>query len=111
MILADDFTDNYANATTNFNSSVSINKIGLQQGTDRTVYIEWQWGQENSTKEYKVIWYYRTSNGTTFNHESKKGSRLLARAVVDNMLNITLFATVMKKKSQQQVINTQNYEM
>ena len=66
MILSDDFTDNYANATTNFNSSVSINKIGLQQGTDRTVYIEWQWGQENSTKEYKVIWYYRTSNGTTF---------------------------------------------
>ena len=60
MILSDDFTDNYANATTNFNSSVSINKIGLQQGTDRTVYIEWQWGQENSTKEYKVIWYYRT---------------------------------------------------
>ena len=45
------------------------------------------------------------------NHESKKGSRLIARAVVDNMLNITLFATVMKKKSQQQVINTQNYEM
>ena len=44
-------------------------------------------------------------------HESKKGSRLIARAVVDNMLNITLFATVMKKKSQQQVINTQNYEM
>lgn len=66
MILSDDFTDNYANATTNFNSSVSVNKIGLQQGTDRTVYIEWQWGQENSTKEYKVIWYYRTSNGTTF---------------------------------------------
>lgn len=64
--MSDDFTDNYANATTNFNSSVSINKIGLQQGTDRTVYIEWQWGQENSTKEYKVIWYYRTSNGTTF---------------------------------------------
>ena len=44
-------------------------------------------------------------------HESKKGSRLIARAVVDNMLNITLFATVMKKKSQQQVINTQKYEM
>ena len=44
-------------------------------------------------------------------HESKKGSRLIARDVVDNMLNITLFATVMKKKSQQQVINTQNYEM
>ena len=44
-------------------------------------------------------------------HESKKGSRLIARAVVDNILNITLFATVMKKKSQQQVINTQNYEM
>lgn len=31
------------------------------------------------------------------NHESKKGSRLIARAVVDNnMLNITLFATVMQ---------------
>ena len=29
MILSDDFTDNYANATTNFNSSVSVNKIGL----------------------------------------------------------------------------------
>lgn len=42
-----------------------ISAIGLQTGTDRTVYATWTWSKDN-TQEYKVMWYYDTGNGVWF---------------------------------------------
>ena len=55
--MADDFTDGSSTATVNLSASVNVTKMGLQKGTDRTVYVEWQWSGVTGTKEYRVIWY------------------------------------------------------
>ena len=45
-----------------------IKRIGLQTGTDRTVFITWEWDHEkNPTDHYKVKWYYNTGDGIWFN--------------------------------------------
>ena len=45
--------------TTNLSAQVNITDFGLQKGTDRTVYIKWNWNQLH-TKEFRVVWYYYT---------------------------------------------------
>lgn len=42
-----------------------IQYFGLQAGTDRTVFVAWTWGKEN-TKNFQVMWYYDTGNGIWF---------------------------------------------
>lgn len=64
--MADDFTDGSSTATVNLSASANVTKMGLQKGTDRTVYVEWQWSGATGTKEYRVIWYYYTGNGVAF---------------------------------------------
>ncbi len=51
--------------TTNLSAQVNITDFGLQKGTNRTVYVKWTWNQLH-TKEYRVIWYYLTGQGTSF---------------------------------------------
>lgn len=51
--------------TTNLSAQVNITDFGLQKGTDRTVYIKWNWNQLH-TKEFRVVWYYYTGQGTSF---------------------------------------------
>lgn len=51
--------------TTNLSAQVNITDFGLQKGTDRTVYIKWTWNQLH-TKEFRVVWYYYTGQGTSF---------------------------------------------
>ena len=43
-----------------------ITKIGLQSGTDRTVYVTWSWGKTSQTDKYDVRWYYSTGDGVRF---------------------------------------------
>lgn len=41
--------------------------IGIQAGTDRTVYATWEWSHEfDHTESYTVIWAYDTGNGVWF---------------------------------------------
>ncbi|WP_195978422.1 fibronectin type III domain-containing protein [Blautia luti] len=51
--------------TTNLGAQVRITDFGLQKGTTRTVYVKWSWSQLH-TKEYRVVWYYLTGQGTAF---------------------------------------------
>lgn len=39
--------------------------VGLQSGTDRTVYATWTWDKKN-TENYRVVWYYTTGDGVRF---------------------------------------------
>lgn len=43
----------------------TVHDLGIQMGTDRTVYATWDWGEDN-TKNYQVRWYYYTSDGKSF---------------------------------------------
>ena len=46
----------------------AVTQLDIQIGTDRTVYAVWSWyePQKNTTKNYKVKWYYATGNGVWF---------------------------------------------
>lgn len=44
----------------------TITKIGLQTGTDRTVYVTWSWDKLNQTDKYDIRWYYATGDGVRF---------------------------------------------
>ena len=43
-----------------------ITKIGLQSGTDSTVYVTWSWSKLSQTDKYDVRWYYSTGDGVRF---------------------------------------------
>ena len=46
-------------------SAPTIEKFGLQTGTERTIFATWKWSKSH-TKEYKCIWYYATGDGVWF---------------------------------------------
>ena len=49
----------------NTSNKARIEYLGLQAGTDRTLYVTWSWSR-TSTKSYKVSWYYSTGNNIWF---------------------------------------------
>lgn len=46
-------------------SSVTIKEFGVQTGTDRSVYVTWNWDEEN-TANYQVRWFYYTGDDVWF---------------------------------------------
>jgi hypothetical protein len=42
-----------------------VDKIGIQTGTDSTVYVTWRWDRDN-TENYQVRWYYDTGDSVWF---------------------------------------------
>lgn len=44
---------------------VRIKTFGLQNGTDRTLFVSWTWSKKY-TDHYTVRWYYETGNGVWF---------------------------------------------
>ena len=44
----------------------TITNIGLQTGTNRTVYVTWSWSKLSQTDKYDVRWYYATGDGVRF---------------------------------------------
>lgn len=46
-------------------NKVTIKHFGLQNGTDRTLYVTWDWSKEH-TEHYQVKWYYDTGNSVWF---------------------------------------------
>lgn len=57
-------SSNSSSSSSNSNT-VTIKQFGLQSGTDRTLFITWEWNKSN-TKEYQVRWYYATGDGVAF---------------------------------------------
>lgn len=46
-------------------SMATVNDLGIQMGTERTVYATWEWSNDNTDK-YQVRWYYSTADGKFF---------------------------------------------
>ena len=62
----------------------TIEKFGIQSGTDRTLYIQWAWKKKN-TKEYRVFWEYATGDGIWFSgSDTKVKSRVSTYTAPDN---------------------------
>lgn len=53
-----------ADANTN-SSKVTLSKIQIQEGTERTMFVSWTWNKEH-TKNYHVVWQYSTGQDTWF---------------------------------------------
>lgn len=51
-------------------STVVIDKLDLQTGTDRTLYCSWTWKTEH-TENYRVVWYYHTGDMWFVGSDSK----------------------------------------
>ncbi len=50
-----------ATTTSGNNSNQAVIKhIGIQSGTDRTIYVEWDWHRHSETEKYEFEWYYST---------------------------------------------------
>ena len=43
-----------------------ITKIGLQSGTDRTIFVTWSWSKLSQTDKYDIRWFYATGDGVRF---------------------------------------------
>lgn len=39
-----------------------VKTIGIQNGTDRTIFATWEWKKHKETKEYEYEWYYDTGD-------------------------------------------------
>ena len=46
-------------------NQATITSLGVQAGTDRTVYAQWTWTKSN-TKQFSILWHYITSDGKWF---------------------------------------------
>lgn len=50
---------------TNYTSRATIDRFGLQSGTDRTIYATWTWTKDN-TDHYEYLWQYGTGDDVAF---------------------------------------------
>lgn len=46
----------------NTSNAPVIQTIGVQNGTDRTIFVTWTWHKHDTTKEYEYEWYYDTGD-------------------------------------------------
>lgn len=51
-----------SSSTGNTSNSPVITSMGIQSGTDRTVFATWTWHKHDTTKEYQYEWYYDTGD-------------------------------------------------
>lgn len=51
-----------SSSTGNTSNSPVITSMGIQRGTDRTVFATWTWHKHDTTKEYQYEWYYDTGD-------------------------------------------------
>lgn len=51
-----------SSGTGNTSNSPVITSMGIQSGTDRTVFATWTWHKHDTTKEYKYEYYYDTGD-------------------------------------------------
>lgn len=47
-------------------NQVKITAFGLQSNADNKLFATWEWGKENQTEKYKVLWKYATGDGVGF---------------------------------------------
>lgn len=52
--------------TSTSSKMVTIQHFGIQVGTDRTAFVTWTWDKYSTTENYKVDWYYTTSDGVRY---------------------------------------------
>lgn len=60
--------------TSKSSNKCKIDKFGLQNGTDSTLFATWTWTKSN-TKEYKYEWKYTTGDGVKFEGSSSTSTK------------------------------------
>lgn len=55
-----------SNAISSSSNKATITQFGVQNGTDRTMYVVWDWVKKSETKEYHIRWKYGTGDGIAF---------------------------------------------
>lgn len=73
-------------------------KIGLQSGTDRTLFATWTWSKKN-TDSYSVKWYYGTGDGIWFlGDESDAASKYSTYNAPSNAIKVKFKVKPIAKK-------------
>lgn len=84
-----------------------ITKIGLQSGTDRTIFVTWSWGKHNQTDKYDIRWYYATGDGVRFigSQEEKTFTNTQLQSTYTPPENATLVKFQVKPISKTRKVN------
>lgn len=63
-------SESTANKGTSNNSGNApvITSMGIQNGTDRTIFVTWTWHKHDTTKEYEYEYYYDTGDSLEWFH-------------------------------------------
>lgn len=57
-----------SSSTTAGGNAPVVQTIGVQNGTDRTLFATWTWSKHDTTKEYEYEWYYDTGDSLEWFH-------------------------------------------
>ena len=82
-------------------NKVSITKFGLQTGTTRTMYVQWDWDKPTQTEHYELVWYYRISDGLVLIGSSTTSTHLSATYTAPDdaiAVNISIRPIAKKRK-------------
>lgn len=72
-------------------NAVEFVQMGVQSGTERTIFVTWNWSKTN-TKEYSVRWWYGTEDGNGFfANETTEQFRTSVYTAPDNAVKVTVY--------------------
>lgn len=85
----------------------NITNIGLQSGTDRTVFVTWTWDKLSQTDKYDIRWYYATGDGVRFigSQEEKTITNAQLQSTYTAPTNATLVKFQVKPISKTRKVN------
>lgn len=85
----------------------TITKIGLQSGTDRTIFVTWSWSKVSQTDKYDIRWYYATGDGVRFigSQEEKTFTNAQLQSTYTAPANATLVKFQVKPISKTRKVN------
>lgn len=96
--------------TSTSSKTVTIQHFGLQIGTDRTLFVMWTWGKNDTTDHYKVRWYYGTGNGVSFlGNDSEVSSTSKLQSLYNAPSNATWVTVYVKPISKKRKDNKTIY--
>lgn len=59
-------TGDAVTTTPNTTDKATIDLMGVQSNTDRTIYVTWSWDRDSDTEHYQIKWYYDTGDDVWF---------------------------------------------
>lgn len=88
-------------------NKVTIKQFGLLSNSDNTLFATWDWSKSSQTESYKVLWTYKTMDGTTLvgddsnitvDNDTKSASRQSMYTIPEGSLEVRFKVKPISKK-------------